>query len=127
MAGNTTNFALVNLKNVYVLSVKIKYHHESKELKWNFLIRKKNNKEYRDLFTNTEVHWLDGTNLVFGLMGEYDRNFVIHFEELTHISDCSSRFKGMDIESFAALSEFINYLNIMSNTFSNDPNITFKL
>ena len=127
MAGNTTNFALANLKNIYVLSTSIHSDYGRKTLQWHFLIRKKNDKEYFEFFTNKEVHWFDGSKLVFGILGEYHNQCEIRFEKLTQLGDFSNRFKGMDIESYAALSEFINYINIMTSVASSNPDIAFEL
>ena len=126
MAANTTNFASVSLKNVYVLTVTIvcKYGHD--KLMWYFLVRKKDERTYNDLFSNKEFHWLEGSKLVFGILGEYDNYCDIHFEKITYICDFSNRFKGMDMESYATLYEFINYINIMRNMVKDNSDVTFE-
>ena len=127
MKSNTTNFALTSLKNVFVLSTIITSDFSRKDSHWYFLVKKKNERDYFELFTNKRVHWLEASKIVFGILGEYQDYVDIHFEKLTHICDYSNRFKGMDLESYAALSEFITYTNIMSNHISSDSNLAFEL
>lgn len=127
MAGNTTNFALTSLKNIYVLKTSISSDYGKRKMQWYFLIRKKNAREYFELFTNKQIHWIKASKILLGVLGEYHNHFDIRFEKITPIRDFSSRFKGMDMESFAALSEFITYVNVMNNMVKDDPNVTFEL
>lgn len=127
MVANTTNLALTSLKNVYVLTTTIESSYGKEKLNWHFLVRKKDF-NYYDLFTNKTITILEHSKAIIGALGEYNNHCDVRFEKITHIKKFSNRFKGMDLESFAALSEFNTYINIMSNMVNeNDPQLIFEV
>ena len=125
--GNIANFALTSLKNVYILTTLITSNYGKEKLQWHFLVRKIDS-DYCDLFTNKRIYILKDSSIVLGMLGEYSKHCNVHFEKLTQINEFSNRFKGMDLESFSALSEFVIYLNIMSNMVDiTNPQVVFEV